>query len=211
MVRDPLSDDAIPSLSDVERRHIQRVLDDAGWNKKRAARILGINRGTLYRKISEYELVDRKPRPPLAARGESRSYEGSTQSIRRTTLTRMAMGTRETDQPPLWIADLPIAGPSVLRATTLLDGHHFDRFVEGLCERARDRPSSPGRYFRLLLVGYSVRNAGWRRTPVRSAVGRGRGAARSFAIARTRRLIDLETHRTVFTWVQQRTGRTGRD
>ncbi len=65
MVRDPLSDDAIPSLSDVERRHIQRVLDDAGWNKKRAARILGINRGTLYRKISEYELVDRKPRPPL--------------------------------------------------------------------------------------------------------------------------------------------------
>ena len=55
----------------------------------------------------------------LAARGESRSYEGSTQSIRRTTLTRMAMGTRETDQPPLWIAtsDLPhLAGPSVLRA-----------------------------------------------------------------------------------------------
>ena len=60
MVRDPLSDDLIPSLRDVERRHIQRVLDGVGWNKKRAARILGINRGTLYRKISEYELVDRK-------------------------------------------------------------------------------------------------------------------------------------------------------
>ena len=60
MVRDPLSDDVIPSLRDVERRHIQRVLDGVGWNKKRAARILGINRGTLYRKISEYELVDRK-------------------------------------------------------------------------------------------------------------------------------------------------------
>ncbi len=69
----------------------------------------------------------------LAARGESRSYEGSTQSIRRTTLTRMAMGTRETDQPPLWIAtsDLPTSPghPFYARLTTLLDGHHVDRFV----------------------------------------------------------------------------------
>ena len=74
--------------------------------------------------------------PALTARGESRSYEGSTQSIRRTTLTRMAMGTRETDQPPLWIAtsDLPTSPghPFYARLTTLLDGHHFDRFVEGL-------------------------------------------------------------------------------
>jgi hypothetical protein len=61
MVRDPLSDDVIPSLREVERGHIQRVLDDVGWNKRRAARILGINRGTLYRKIGEYELVDRRP------------------------------------------------------------------------------------------------------------------------------------------------------
>lgn len=65
MARDPLSDDAVPSLRDVERRHIQRVLDGVGWNKKRAARILGINRGTLYRKISEYELVDRKAQATL--------------------------------------------------------------------------------------------------------------------------------------------------
>ena len=61
----------------------------------------------------------------LAARGESRSYEGSTQSIRRTTLTRMAMGTRETDQPPLWIAtsDLPTSPghPFYARLTTLLE------------------------------------------------------------------------------------------
>ena len=49
------------------------------------------------------------------------------------------MGTRETDQPPLWIAtsDLPTSPghPFYARLTTLLDGHHFDRFVEGLCDR----------------------------------------------------------------------------
>ena len=49
----------------------------------------------------------------------------------------MAMGTRETDQPPLWIAtsDLPTSPghPFYARLTTLLDGHHVDRFVEGLC------------------------------------------------------------------------------
>ena len=69
---------------------------------------------------------------------------------------------RETDQPPLWIAtsDLPTSPghPFYARLTTLLDGHHFDRFVEGLCDRfyapVMGRPSlAPGRYFRLLLVG----------------------------------------------------------
>ena len=88
------------------------------------------------------------------------------------------MGTRETDQPPLWIAtsDLPTSPghPFYARLTTLLDGHHFDRFVEGLCDRfyapVMGRPSlAPGRYFRLLLVGYfegidSERGIAWRAT-----------------------------------------------
>ena len=139
------------------------------------------------------------------------------------------MGTRETDQPPLWIAtsDLPTSPghPFYARLTTLLDGHHFDRFVEGLCDRfyapVMGRPSlAPGRYFRLLLVGYfegidSERGMAWRATDSL--------AVRSFlrlavdeappdhsTMARTRRLIDLETHRTVFTWVQQRLVEAGR-
>ena len=139
------------------------------------------------------------------------------------------MGTRETDQPPLWIAtsDLPTSPghPFYARLTTLLDGHHFDRFVEGLWDRfyapVMGRPSlAPGRYFRLLLVGYfegidSERGMAWRATDSL--------AVRSFlrlavdeappdhsTIARTRRLIDLETHRTVFTWVQQRLVEAGR-
>jgi transcriptional regulator of acetoin/glycerol metabolism len=33
-----------------------RVLDVAAWNKKEAARLLAISRGTLYRKIVEYGL-----------------------------------------------------------------------------------------------------------------------------------------------------------
>jgi transcriptional regulator of acetoin/glycerol metabolism len=32
------------------------VLDAASWNKKEAARLLAISRGTLYRKIVEYGL-----------------------------------------------------------------------------------------------------------------------------------------------------------
>ena len=41
---------------EAERAHIIRVLDAAAWNKKEAARVLEISRGTLYRKIVEYGL-----------------------------------------------------------------------------------------------------------------------------------------------------------
>jgi DNA-binding NtrC family response regulator len=44
------------SLEDVERRHILLVLDALHWNKAEAARILGINRATLYRKLQRYGL-----------------------------------------------------------------------------------------------------------------------------------------------------------
>ena len=33
-----------------------RALEASGWNKKEAARVLEISRGTLYRKIVEYGL-----------------------------------------------------------------------------------------------------------------------------------------------------------
>ena len=47
------------SLADAERRHIAEVLDLAGWNKSRAASLLGISRPRLDRKIRDYGL---KPR-----------------------------------------------------------------------------------------------------------------------------------------------------
>ena len=46
----------MPSLREAERAHIVRILDACGWNKKEAARILEISRGTLYRKILEFGL-----------------------------------------------------------------------------------------------------------------------------------------------------------
>jgi two-component system, NtrC family, response regulator AtoC len=46
----------IPTLAQAESAHIQRVLGAARWNKKEAARLLDISRGTLYRKILEYGL-----------------------------------------------------------------------------------------------------------------------------------------------------------
>jgi transcriptional regulator with PAS, ATPase and Fis domain len=50
------SRDRIPSLADAERAHIERVLQAVRWNKKQAAQVLEISRGTLYRKITEYGL-----------------------------------------------------------------------------------------------------------------------------------------------------------
>ena len=44
------------SLAEAERAHIVRVLEAVRWNKKLAAQILEISRGTLYRKILEYGL-----------------------------------------------------------------------------------------------------------------------------------------------------------
>src|SRR5881409_1160395 len=46
----------LPSLADAERAHIVRVLEAVQWNKKEASRVLDISRGTLYRKIVEYQL-----------------------------------------------------------------------------------------------------------------------------------------------------------
>jgi DNA-binding NtrC family response regulator len=58
----------LPTLAEAERAHILRVLEAANWNKKEAARLLEISRGTLYRKIVEYSLEpDARPvrgKPP---------------------------------------------------------------------------------------------------------------------------------------------------
>ncbi|MBX3461180.1 MAG: sigma 54-interacting transcriptional regulator [Planctomycetes bacterium] len=53
----PVGSDA--TLAGVEARHIEKVLNQTGWNKKETSNLLGISRPTLDRKISEYNL--RKP------------------------------------------------------------------------------------------------------------------------------------------------------
>jgi DNA-binding NtrC family response regulator len=47
------------SLAEMEREHIQGVLDAQGWNITHAARVLGVDRATLYSKIRRYELSKR--------------------------------------------------------------------------------------------------------------------------------------------------------
>jgi transposase len=142
----------------------------------------------------------------------------------------MAMGKRRrrAKQTLMWVAaqDLPrtAAHPFYARLNQILDRADFDGYVEALCQRfyANEigRPGlPPGRYFRLLLIGYfegldAERAIAWR-------------AADSFAlreflglvlpeappdhstISRTRRLIDLETHEAVFTWMLQRLADAG--
>jgi Nif-specific regulatory protein len=49
------------SLVDLERRHILATLNETGWNKSKAASILGIERSTLDRKIRRYELTPSAP------------------------------------------------------------------------------------------------------------------------------------------------------
>jgi transposase len=135
----------------------------------------------------------------------------------------MAMGKRKSKQAPMWVAatDLPVSPghPFYTRLNTILDEAGFDRFAETACAGfyapVMGRPSlPPGRYFRLLLIGYfegidSERGIAWRvadSLALRSFVGLGvEGAAPDHStISRTRRLIDIETHRAVFTWAQER-------
>ncbi len=51
------ADGPVPSLVDIERAHVERVLARTGWNKTQAAALLGIDRNTLYAKIRAHRLA----------------------------------------------------------------------------------------------------------------------------------------------------------
>ena len=122
----------------------------------------------------------------------------------------------------MWIAinELPRTGghPFYQRLNQILDAHERDAFVEARCApfyaEKLGRPSlTPGLYFRLLLIGYfegidSERGIAWRTTDSLAprgflGVGLDETPPEHSTISRTRRLIDLETHRAVFTWILQ--------
>ena len=50
------------SLEEMEKQYVQQLLEECGGNQTRVARILGINRRTLYRKLRKYNpRLDREP------------------------------------------------------------------------------------------------------------------------------------------------------
>ena len=129
---------------------------------------------------------------------------------------------------PMWVttADLPTnAGhPFFERLNRVLEEAGFDAFVEGLCgafyAARMGRPSlRPGRYFRLLFIGYfeglsSERGIAWRvadSLSLRSFLDLDvtEAAPDHSTLSRTRRLIDVETHVAVFTWVLERLSAAG--
>jgi len=140
----------------------------------------------------------------------------------------MAMGKRKRRQDTMWVtaSDLPKSPghPFYERLNRVLDEAGFDRFAEKRCAGFYagqvGRPSLlPGRYFRLLLLGYfegleSERGIAWRAADslaVRSFLNLGldeRGPDHS-TISRTRRLIDVETHQELFGWVLERLAEAG--
>ena len=52
----PVIESELFSLEELEKTHIQKVLNEVKWNKTRAAEILGISVRNLYRKINQYEI-----------------------------------------------------------------------------------------------------------------------------------------------------------
>jgi transposase len=132
------------------------------------------------------------------------------------------MGTRKQreKQEDIWIAHTELASapghPFYQRLNELLEGEGFDEFVESRCAKfyaaKYGRPSlTPGIYFRSLLIGYfegidSERGIAWRLADslaLRRFVGIGLDeyTPDHSTISRTRRLIDVDTHREVFSWV----------
>ena len=139
------------------------------------------------------------------------------------------MGTTRDDgsQQAMWVAtaDLPQGGghPFYERLNEILGAAGFDAFVEQLCapfSARMGRPSlAPGRYVRLLLVGYvegldSERAMAWRAADSLSLRSFLRLAPPSAppdhsTISRTRRLLSVETHEAVFTCVLQQRADAG--
>ena len=131
-------------------------------------------------------------------------------------------GTRDR-QASMWVAtaDLPKSAghPFYARLNRVLDDAGFDTFVEAQCAPfyadGIGRPSlAPGRYARLLLLGYfegldSERAIAWRAADSLSIrqfldFALHEAPPDHSTLSRTRRLIDVETHQAVFTWVLQR-------
>jgi transposase len=140
----------------------------------------------------------------------------------------MAMGKRKEKQRSFWVEtthlEAPGGHPFYGRLNEILEQARFDYYVERICRKyyaaVMGRPSmAPGVYFRCFLIGYfegidSERGIAYRvadslslreflglsleeRTPDHST------------LSKTRRLLNLGTHKAVFRWVLKRLAEQG--
>ena len=133
----------------------------------------------------------------------------------------MALGKRKTQQQErIWIEASslrrPASHPFYERLNQILDEKKFDEFSELQCHKfyseGTGRPGlAPGIYFRLMLIGYfegidSERGIAWRVSDSMSLrsfleIGPDEATPDHSTISRTRRLIDMETHQSIFSWI----------
>ncbi len=140
----------------------------------------------------------------------------------------MALGRQRDRQSEMLVswAEMPRSPGHVFydRLQSELAAAGFDGFVEGLCAphyaERRGRPSlPPGRYFRMLLVGYfegidSERGLEWRCADSLSLreflrLGERDPVPDHSWLSRTRGRLPIELHDQVFTWVLQRLAEHG--
>ena len=175
----------------------------------------------------DYPAIQAKARNSLWRKSRIRPGPGA---VEFRTLNGMAMGKRPAARQaaPMWVdtADLPTndGHPYFEWLNRVLADSGFDAFVEELCAAfyadRLGRPSlRPGRYFRMLFIGYfegksSERGIAWRvadSLSLRSFLDLEltEAAPDHSTLSRTRRRIDVETHEAVFTWILERLSAAG--
>ena len=166
------------------------------------------------------------PREIITARGKSPRNNARPLTQNDT----MAMGKKPSSrrQRGMWVATQKLprspGHPFYERLNQVLEKAGFDAVVEALCARfyadGIGRPSlRPGRYFRMLLVGYfeglnSERAIAWRVADSMSLrafldLDPEETPPNHSTLSRTRRRIGVETHGEVFTWVLKQLAQAG--
>jgi transcriptional regulator with GAF, ATPase, and Fis domain len=52
-----------PTMEELQRRYLQLILEETGWNRRRAAAVLDLDRRTIQRLIARYQLQGRGGAP----------------------------------------------------------------------------------------------------------------------------------------------------
>jgi transposase len=140
----------------------------------------------------------------------------------------MALGKKKAKQRSIWVETTQLQAhtqhPFYSRVNEILEKAKFDRYAERICRKyyaeRMGRPSiTPGTYFRCFFIGYfegidSERGIAYRVSDslgLREFLGLSLEERTSdhSTLSKTRRLMNLGTHKAVFRWVLQRLAAEG--